>query len=70
MPAGSLVHAQTGSLKRAQQLLRHSRIETTADTYVHVGDEASRDSARLLSEALESCPPICPPTAPESSYVN
>ena len=30
--AGSILHEQTGSLKRVQQLLRHSRIETTADT--------------------------------------
>ena len=41
--AGSIVHNQTGSLKKAQRLLGHARIDTTANTYVHLGSQGAKD---------------------------
>jgi integrase len=56
--AGSIVHAQTGDLKLAQELLGHSRISTTSDIYIHmpenVAAKATEILAREITGALES----------------
>jgi integrase len=47
--AGSLVHRRTGDLKLVQELLGHSRIETTGDIHVHVGDHTVGKAAEYCS---------------------
>ena len=49
--AGSVVEAQTGRLKLAQRLLRHSNLSTTADVYTHTTKQAEREAAVALERA-------------------
>lgn len=50
--AGSIVHKKTGSVKLAQNLLGHSRMDTTADIYVHVDEKAAEAVAEAI---IPSC---------------
>lgn len=50
--AGSIVHALTRDLKMAQELLRHSRIDTTADIYVHVDEAVAEEATEALAKAI------------------
>jgi len=50
--AGSIVHAQTRDLKMAQELLRHSRIATTADVYIHVDEAVAEEATEVLARAI------------------
>jgi len=56
--AGSIVHAETGSLKLAQSQLGHARISTTADVYVHTDREQQKRAAEALARAID---PNCSP---------
>jgi integrase len=52
--AGSIVHAQTGALKLAQELLGHSRISTTSDIYIHRPENvAAKPTARDRTSLCE-----------------
>jgi integrase len=62
--AGSIIHAQTRDLKMAQQLLRHSRIDTTADVYVHVDEAVAGEATEALAQLII---PNCGPIAAQSS---
>lgn len=62
--AGSIVHAQTRDLKMAQQLLRHSRIDTTADVYVHVDEAVAGEATEALAQLII---PNCGLVAAQSS---
>ena len=55
--AGSIVHEKTGSVKLAQKHLGHARLDTTANTYVHVDDGQSREAAEAVADAIQ---PFCP----------
>jgi integrase len=50
--AGSIVHRRTGDVKLVQELLGHSRIETTGDIYVHVDDQTVGKAADILFNEL------------------
>jgi integrase len=50
--AGSIVHSQTRDLKMAQELLRHSRIDTTADVYVHVDGAVAEEATEALAKVI------------------
>ena len=52
--AGSLVHAQTKDLKMAQEFLRHSSIDTTADVYVHVDEAMAEEATEALARTIIS----------------
>lgn len=55
--AGSIVHEKTGSVKLAQTHLGHARLDTTANTYVHVDDGQSRKAAEAVADVFaEVCP--------------
>ena len=56
--AGTIVHKETGDLKLAQRLLRHSNISTTADTYVHIGEEETRRAGEVIAKAILSSYPL------------
>ena len=49
---GSLINAQTGNLKLAQNLLGHSTINMTADVYTHVSRESEREAALAVERAI------------------
>ncbi len=49
---GSLINAQTGNLKLAQNLLGHSTINMTADVYTHVSRESEREAAQAVERAI------------------
>ena len=55
--AGPIVHEKTGSVKLAQTHLGHARLDTTANTYVHVDDGQSRKAAEAVADVFaEVCP--------------
>lgn len=56
--AGSIVHRRTGDVKLVQELLGHSRIETTGDIYVHVDDESVGRAADILFAELGQNPTV------------
>ena len=48
----TVVHRETGSLKLAQQLLRHSSIATTSNIYVHTDQKEMEGVADAMGKAL------------------
>jgi integrase len=50
--AGSIVHAQTGDLKLAQELLGHSRISTTSDIYIHMPENVAGRATEILAREI------------------
>lgn len=50
--AGSVLHGKTGDLKLVQETLGHSRISTTADTYVHLDKAVAETATKILSQVL------------------
>jgi integrase len=49
---GSLVNAQTGNLKLVQDVLGHSRFETTANVYTHTASAQVRAAAQAVEQAI------------------
>lgn len=54
--AASLLLEQGVELKVVQQLLRHSRLSTTADIYAHVSKKMERAAADKMDEILLGLP--------------
>ena len=50
--AGSILHAQTGDLKLAQELLGHSRISTTSDIYIHMPEDVAAKATEILAREI------------------
>ena len=50
--AATLVHTQMRDLKAAQELLGHSRIDTTADVYVHVNGAVAEEATEMLAREV------------------
>lgn len=50
--AGSVAHRETGSVKLAQQLLRHSSVATTSNIYVHTDRKEMESVADVLGLVL------------------
>jgi integrase len=50
--AGSIVHAQTGDLKLAQELLGHSRLATTSDIYIHLPEKVAAKATEILAREI------------------
>lgn len=54
--AGSLAYNRSRDLKAVQNLLRHANVSTTADIYVHAGEDVvSEQLGHLAEEILPSC---------------
>lgn len=51
--AASIVNQQTGNLKLVQRLLGHSNLSTKADVYTHTSNEAEREAALALEQAID-----------------
>ncbi len=54
--AASLLLQRGVDLKVVQQMLRHSRLSTTADIYAHVNEEMERAAAAQMDEILTQLP--------------
>ena len=50
--AGSIVHALTGDLKLAQELLGHSRISTASDIYIHMPEDVAAKATEILAREI------------------
>jgi P27 family predicted phage terminase small subunit len=61
---------QFGSLEQAQTLLGHSRIDTTADTYVHVNEVTAKRGLEILAKEISCCPLIAHFSESETGIVH
>lgn len=50
--AASIVHTQTRDIKAAQELLGHSRIETTSAYYIHLDEAVAEEATEALAQAI------------------
>ena len=50
--AGSIVNDRTRDMRLAQELLRHTQIATTSDTYVHVDAAVAAEATETLAKAI------------------
>jgi integrase len=50
--AGSLLYEITHDLQMAKEFLRHTRISTTSDIYLHVGEAVRREATQALADLL------------------
>lgn len=50
--AGSIVYDRTRDMRLAQELLRHTQIATTSDTYVHVDAAVAAEATETLAKAI------------------
>jgi len=50
--SGTLLYEKVRDLKQVQSVLRHSDISTTADIYVHSGEQIVREGAAILAEMI------------------
>src|SRR5260370_33088755 len=66
LSAGSIVHATTGDLKLAQELLGHARISTTSDIYVRVPEKMAELATEIIAGEL-CCAQIVPMIGGESN---
>lgn len=55
--AASLLHATGSDLRMVQEVLGHSQISTTAETYTHVFARVQREAAQRMDAALRVAPP-------------
>jgi integrase len=62
--AGTILHAATRDVKVAQEILGHSRIETTANIYTHTERRVVREATEVLAREIVG---NCGPTVAESS---
>lgn len=63
--AGTHLYHSSRDLKLVQQLLGHSRIETTANIYVHVDDAITGDATASLADEIQ-----INAAWPESGFIN
>ena len=50
--AWSIVHAKTGDLKLAQEMLGHVRISTTSDIYIHLPEKSAELATEIMAHEL------------------
>jgi integrase len=50
--AGSIVHAETRDLKLTQELLGHTLMSTTSNTYVHLDPRVAEQATEVLAAAI------------------
>jgi len=50
--AASIVHTQTRDIKAAQELLGHSRLETTSTYYIHMDEAVAEQATEALAQAI------------------
>ncbi len=58
--AASIVHGETRDLKLTQELLRHARMSTTANIYIHSKEKGAEQATETLARLLA---PYCSQTA-------
>jgi len=59
--SGSMVYAQTGSVKHTQEWLGHSSSKITMDTYTHIRDSQQQTADEVFGR------PTVPTVAPEQA---
>ena len=52
--AASLLYANGADIKMIQEVLGHSQISLTANTYTHLGEAMRREAAAKMGTALRS----------------
>ena len=66
--AATVVSAETGNLKLAQNLLGHSQLATTADIYTHVLPEQDATAVEAVERAVfPRSVPICSQNEPDAN---
>lgn len=56
------MHAKTGDLKLAQELLGHTRISTTSDIYVNVAEKTAEVATEVMAQELSWAQIVPKPT--------